>query len=33
LKSYSVYFYPIDRLSQLLPVEKVPTLEELGDDL
>jgi hypothetical protein len=28
-----VYFYPTDRLSQLLPVEKVPTLEELGDDL
>jgi hypothetical protein len=28
-----VYFYPTDRLNQLLPVEKVPTLEELGDDL
>ena len=33
LKSYLVYFYPIDRLNQLLPIDKVPTLEELGDDL
>jgi len=33
LKSYLVYFYRIDRLNSLLPIEKVPTLEELGDDL
>lgn len=33
LKSYLVYFYPTDRLNQLLPIDKVPTLEELGDDL
>jgi plasmid replication initiation protein len=33
LKSYLVYFYPTDRLNALLPIEKVPMLEELGDDL
>jgi len=33
LKSYLVYFYPTDRLNQLLPIEQVPSLEELGDDL
>jgi plasmid replication initiation protein len=33
LKSYLVYFYPTDKLNQLLPIEKVPTLEELGDCL
>jgi plasmid replication initiation protein len=33
LKSYLVYFYPTDRLNQLLPIEQVQSLEELGDDL
>jgi plasmid replication initiation protein len=33
VKSYLVYFYPMDKLNQLLPIEKVPTLEELGDCL
>ena len=33
LKSYQVYFYPTDRLNRLMPIDQVPTLEELGDDL
>jgi plasmid replication initiation protein len=33
LKSYLVHFYPTDRLAKLVPVEKVPTLEDLGDGL
>jgi plasmid replication initiation protein len=33
LKSYLVYFYRTDKLNALLPIERVPTLEELGDDL
>jgi hypothetical protein len=28
-----VHFYPTDRLAKLVPVEKVPTLEDLGDGL
>jgi hypothetical protein len=33
LKSYLVYFYPTDKLNRLKPLDQVPTLEELGDDL
>lgn len=33
LKSYQVYFYPEDKLNQLRPIEQVPLLEEMGDDL
>jgi plasmid replication initiation protein len=33
LKSYLVYFYPTDKLNRLKPVDQVPTIEELGDDL
>jgi len=33
LKSYEVYFFRTDRLNSLPPIEKVPTFEELGDDL
>jgi hypothetical protein len=28
-----VYFYPTDRLNRLKPIDQVPTIEELGDDL
>ncbi len=33
LKAYMVYFYPTDRLNRLKPIDQVPTIEELGDDL
>jgi plasmid replication initiation protein len=33
LKSYLVHFYRTDRLSRLPPIDQVPMLEELGDDL
>jgi len=33
LKSYEVFLFRTDRMANLPPIEKVPTLEELGDDL
>ena len=33
LKSYEVYFYPTNKLNRLKPIDQVPTIEELGDDL